>query len=297
MAKQLTALFLLFLPSIVSAQQVNVEGYFLQDSAMLGERVGYVLKAQYPDTYQVLFPDSSYGYGDQVLLEKQVFGSYTVDGVTSDSAVYFMSNFSLDPSIFVALPVYEILPFDSIPHFPLEAELKLKLTIDSIPEQLQFKENNVYQPLSKEINWIIVGLWAGAVLAVLVILYLLFGDRIRKFIAERGEKRRWEKFEKRWVSKTTLLSSQPSIDLADEIVGHWKWYMEHLTKKPYQEWTSSEISTKMDDKKVFEALRGIDMIIYAGHTPASQESTNYLLEVARKTYQEKVTKIKNERTV
>lgn len=295
MAKLTTALLLLFLPFLASAQQVNVEGYFLKDSAMLGEQVGYVLKAQYPESYQVLFPDSSYNYGEQVLLSKQTFPTYTSEGVTLDSAVYYLSNFSLDPSIFVALPVYEILPYDSIPHFPLEAELMLKLTLDSIPEQLQFEENNVYQPLEKEINWIMISIWAGAFLVLLVVLYLLFGQRIRKFIAERSEKRRWQKFEKKWNRDVELLASEPSIDLADELVGHWKWYMEHLTKLPFQEWTSSEISAKMDDRKVFDALRGIDLIIYAGQNAAGQASTAYLLAVARKTYEEKVTKIKHER--
>ncbi|MHA7131986.1 hypothetical protein [Algoriphagus namhaensis] len=295
MAKILQATLLLLIPFFTFAQQVKVEGYFLQDSAKLGERVGYVLKAQYPESYQMLFPDSSYNFGEQVLLEKQVFATATTEGVTVDSAVYFLSNFSLDPSIYVALPVYEILPYDSIPHFPLEAELKLKLTIDTIPEQLQFRENNVYQPLEKQTNWIILGLWTGGVLVILLLVYLLFAKRIQKYLKERGEKRRWKRFEARWKKQTEELNSNPSIQLADELIGNWKSYLEHLTREPYQEWTSSEISAKLEDKKVFDALRGIDLIIYAGQTEQSKEATDYLLELSRKTYENKVNQIKHER--
>jgi len=274
-----------------------VEGYFLQDSAMLGERTGYILKAEYPESFQILFPDSSFNFGDQVLLEKQVFATSTNEGTTLDSAVYYISNFSLDSSIYVALPVYEILPFDSIAHYPLEDELKLKLTLDSIPEELQFKQNNVYQPLEKEINWIIISIWLVILFIVLAIIYFLFGNRIRKFFAQRNQRNKWKRFEKLWDQNIEELLEQPSIDLADDTIGLWKSYMEDLTHEPYQEWTSSEISEKMEDQKVFDALRGIDLIIYAGIDTESQEATTYLKEIAQKTFREKLMKIKNERTV
>ncbi len=295
MARILSATFLLLMSFSAFAQQVKVEGYFLQDSAMLGERVGYVLKAQYPETHQILFPDSSFNFGDQVLLEKQLFSTSTTEGTTLDSAVYYISNFSLDSSIYVALPVYEVLPYDSIAHYPLEDELKLKLTLDSIPEELQFKENNVYQPLEKETNWIIISLWLGGLLVILGILYFLFADRIKKFFAQRSQRNKWNRFEKLWDQKTGDLLKEPSIDLADDTVGLWKSYMEDLTEEPYQEWTSSEISEMMEDEKIFDALRGIDLIIYAGQTPESEEATNYLKEVAKSTFEEKLIEIKNER--
>lgn len=295
MAKQTLTFLLLFLATFSYGQQIKVDGYFLKDSAKLGERVGYVLKAEYPESSQLLFPDSSFTFEPQVLLEKQTFSSSTQEGVTTDSAVYFLSNFSLDPSIFVSLPVYEILRFDSISHFPLESELKLKLTIDSIPEQLQFKENNIYQPLEKGFNWIYLSLWLGGVVVFLGIFYLLFAKRIKRIWEEKSESKKWKRFEKRWSTQTSLLEENPSIKLADEVISLWKLYMESLTKKPFQEWTSSEISLKLDDPKIFDALRAIDVIIYAGHTAKSKEATDYLLKVASTTYHEKISQIKHER--
>ena len=295
MAKLTLIFLLLFLSFFSFGQQVKVDGYFLQDSAKLGERVGYVLKAEYPESTQLLFPDSSYVFDSQVLLEKQTFVSATQEGITTDSAVYFLSNFSLDPSIFVSLPVYEVLRFDSISHFPLESELKLKLTIDSIPEQLQFKENNVYQPLEKGFNWIYLNLWVGGILVLLGVFYLLFAKRIRRMWTEKSETKKWQRFEKLWNKQTSLLEESPSIELADEVISLWKLYMETLTKKPFQEWTSSEISFDLDDPKIFDALRGIDVIIYAGHTAKSKEATDYLLQIARTTYQDKINQIKYER--
>lgn len=295
MAKTLKLFFVLLIPFLSNAQQITVDGYFMQDSAKLGERVGYVLKATYPQSKQLVFPDSTFDFSPLVLLEKKTFISYTRDSVTQDSTIYYLSNFSLDPSSFLTLPVYELARYDSIVHFPLEAELKLKFTLDSIPEELVFQENNIYQPLEKSLNWIIIGIILGGVLLLLGTLYFLFADKIQEYWKERREKRRWLLFEKRWKTQTSLLSENPSIESADEVIGLWKGYMESITEMPVREWTSSEIGEQMENPEIFKALRAIDMIIYAGKSSKSEEATAYLLEVARSKYQEKQTKIKHER--
>ncbi|MEB2781937.1 hypothetical protein U3A58_16200 [Algoriphagus sp. C2-6-M1] len=295
MAKTLKLLFFLILPFLSNAQQIRVDGYFMQDSAKLGERVGYVLKATYPASKQLIFPDSTFDFAPLVLLEKKTFISHTLDSVTQDSAIYYLSNFSLDPSSYLTLPVYELARYDSIVHYPLEAELKLNLTLDSIPEAPVFQENNIYQPLEKSFNWIITGIILGGILLLSGVLYFLFADKIQEYWKERREKRRWSQFEKRWKIQTAILSETPSIESADEVIGLWKGYMESITKLPVKEWTSSEIGIRLDNQEIFKALRAIDLIIYAGESSRSEEATTYLLDVARHNYQEKQTKIKHER--
>src|SRR5690554_117891 len=147
---------------------------------MLGEKVGYVLKASYPPNLNVLFPDSTYQFGSMEYLGKEIFTSYTQDSITQDSAIYYLSNFSLEPLKQYRLPVFEVLRYDSISHFPEEAPLHLKLTIDEIPDVLTFKETNRYQPIQKEFNYpfLIIGLVALFVLAL--VLFLVFGKRVSK---------------------------------------------------------------------------------------------------------------------
>lgn len=289
--------FLFFLAIINSslAQQIEVSGYFTQDSARLGERVGFVLKAKYPETSQLLFPDSTFDFSPLVFLEKKTFISNTVDGITQDSAIYYVSNFSLEPSVFLALPVYELNRYDSLTYYTNEAELKLKLMLDSIPEELVFQENNVYQPLKKSFNWLLFGLISGAVILFLGVLFTLYKDRIKAIFKKNREKIRWIQFELKWKKLSTLLAQNPNQELADEVIGLWKGYLESLTAQPYQEWTSSEISDALQDKEVFKALRSIDMIIYAGKEGKTEEATTYLFEVAKSTYKEKLNQIRNER--
>lgn len=295
MVKTLKIFFFLLIPFLSNAQQIKVDGYFMQDSAKLGERVGYVLKATYPESTQIIFPDSTFDFSPMVLLEKKTYISYTQDSITQDSTVYYVSNFSLDPSSYLTLPVYELARYDSVVHYPLEAELKLKLTLDSIPEQLVLQQNNIYQSLEKSFNWIIIGIILGGILILLGVIYFLFADKFQEYWKERREKRRWAQFEKRWKTQTALLTENPSIEAADEVIGLWKGYMESITKLPVKEWTSSEIGERLNNLEIFKALRAIDLIIYAGESSESEEATTYLLEVAREKYQEKQTKIKHER--
>jgi hypothetical protein len=289
--------FLLFLGLSISsfAQSVQVDGYFTQDSARLGERVGFVLKVRHPESAQLIFPDSTFDFSPLVLLEKKTFMSQTREGETLDSAIYYVSNFSLDPSIFLSLPVYELSRYDSVTYFSTEAELKLKLVLDSIPEQPVFQENNVYQPIETAFNWLLVSLITAGILLLLGGLALLFAKRIKALFQKNREKLRWIQFERKWKKLTGLLAQNPALELADEVVGLWKGYLESITDLPFQEWTSSEIAEALDDKEIFQALRSIDMIIYAGKEAKTGEATNYLLEVAKSKYQEKLNRIRNEK--
>lgn len=287
---------LFFVASIqVSAQKVQVSGYFTKDSARLGERVGYVLKASYPQTAQLIFPDSAFDFSPFVFLEKKTFVSATTEGITQDSAVYFLSNFSLEPSSYLALPVYELNRYDSITHYTTDAELKLKLNLDSIPEQLQFKENNVYQPLDKPFNWFVFSSIIGGILLVVGILFFVFAERIKRLFRKNRERLRWIQFERKWKKLSDLLQQKPNQSTADEVVGLWKGYLEHLRAQPIQEWTSSEIAAALDDKEVFKALRTIDMIIYAGAEGDTSAATSYLLEVAKANYRTTLNQITHER--
>ncbi|MEK0442416.1 MAG: hypothetical protein RL403_1394 [Bacteroidota bacterium] len=295
MGRILIFLFLLAVSFPISAQQVQVTGYFIKDSAQLGERVGYVLKASYPQAAQLIFPDSTYDFSPFVFLEKKTFVSSTTEGITQDSAVYFLSNFSLEPSSYLALPVFELNRYDSITHYTTDAELKLKFNLDSIPEQLQFKENNIYQTLDKPFNWFVFSAIIGGILLFIGILFFVFAERIKRLFRKNRERLRWIQFERKWKKLSDSLSQNPNQALADEVVGLWKGYLEHLRAQPIQEWTSSEIATAMDDKEVFKALRSIDMVIYAGVEGDTRAATSYLLEVAKANYRTTLNQITHER--
>lgn len=271
------------------SQDLKVEGYFLQDSAMLGERVGYVLKAAYPSNLNVLFPDSTYQYGSMEFLDKQIFTSYTQDSTTLDSAVYYLSNFSLEPVKQYRLPVFEVLRYDSISHFPEEASLHLKLTIDEMPEELEFKETNRYQPIDKDFNYIYLIIGLVVLFVIALALFLVFGKRVSKNWRVYQEKRKQKRFIAQWNKTKNGFISQPTLEHADELLGLWKARMEDLTGKPFKEWTATETAEYLEMPEVLADFRKIELIIYAAR-PAEdvEQACDHLEAISTSTYHEKI---------
>ncbi len=281
---------LFLLDNQLQAQDLQVEGYFLQDSAKLGERVTYVLKAKHGSGYNIVFPDSTFDYSPFVFLGKKSYLSSTTDGVTIDSAVYFLSQFSLEPLASLSLPVYELFKYDSLEHRPLEANLALKLVIDPLPEQLNFQDNNVYQPIDTTFNY---PLFIGILMLVLVVALVaafVFGKRLRKLWQVWLEKQRYKRFVRKWEKAENEFALHPDMDRADELLGLWKTYMERLNNRPFREWTTSEIAAFLENKDIIRDFREIELIIYAGREgkDLSQACTN-LKNICTHTYQQKIT--------
>jgi len=271
------------------AQEVSVEGYFLKDSAMLGERVGYVLKATYPSSLDILFPDSAYNFGSMEYLSKQTFTSYTQDSLTLDSAVYYLSNFSLEPVKSYRLPVFEVLRYDSISHLPQEASLHLVLTIGELPDVLTFQENNAYQKVKQGFNYPLLVLILVAMIILLIGAYFLFGQKIRDAWNIYLEKKKRKKFLLQWQQAKERLVRQPDLSSADELLGLWKSYMESLTGQPYREWTTTEIADHLTQPAIVKDIRDIEVIIYADRVSENLDhACQNLTSISENIFEEKI---------
>lgn len=278
-----------FLNTALQAQSPEVEGYFLQDSAKLGERVAYILKAKYGTGHNIVFPDSTYDFTPFVLLDKKTYMSTTADGVTLDSAVYFISNFSLDPVIDFSLPIYEIFKYDSLVHRPLESSLALQLMINPLPQELSFRDNNVYQPIETDFNYpLLIAILVAAIVLALVIAFF-FGKKLGRQYEIWREKRKYKRFVQRWKKAESAFAKRPDMDHADELLGLWKTYMEHLKAKPFREWTTLEISDFLENKDIIKDFREIEMIIYAGKSGKDlPQACQNLWNICNDTYQQKI---------
>jgi hypothetical protein len=269
---------------------VEVSGYFQQDSAMVGERVPYILKAKYGEGHNIVFPDSTYDFSPFVLLEKKSFMSSTTEGLTLDSAVYYVSNFSLEPISFFSLPVYEVFKYDSLVHEPLEASLALKLVIDNMPEELSFRDNNVYQPIDTEFNFPLLIAFVISLIVIGIGVVFFFGESLKKRFEIWKEKRKYKLFASRWKKAEEDFAANPDMDHADELLGLWKTYMEHLKAKPFREWTTLEISDFLENKEIIKDFREIEMIIYAGKSGNNiPKACQNLWNICSDTYQQKIT--------
>lgn len=271
------------------AQDVVVEGYFTQDSAKLGERVTYVLKATYPSQLNILFPDSLHNYGSMEFLEKQTFRSYSQDTVTVDSAVYFLSNFSLDPVKNYRLPVYEILRYDSIAHMPADATLALKLIIDNMPDALAFQQTNAYQKVLQAFNYPVLIISIIAFVTLVAVALYFFGGKIKSWWLVHLEKQRRKRFLDRWEKAKQTFLDKKSVETADELLGIWRGYMETITGEPFREWTSTEIASYFQQPELIRDLREIEVVIYANRvTEGIYVACDRLTGLSEEAYQSKI---------
>jgi Sec-independent protein translocase protein TatA len=181
------------------------------------------------------------------------------------------------------------LKYDSVLHYPEEASLALQLTIHPLPEELAFEDNNIYQPLETEFNYPLAFLVLGILVVLALVLILVFGKKIRKMWETWMEKRKYRRFQRRWENAEQSFAKQPDMAHADELLGLWKTYMEHLKNKPFREWTTSEISDFLENKAIINDFREIEMIIYAGRDGKNiGEACKNLKEVCRNSYQQKL---------
>jgi len=287
-------IFLISSIPFAQGQDVVVEGYFLQDSAKLGERVGYVLKSSYPSDLPIIFPDSTFDFGNFEYLDKQIFSSLSEDSVTLDSAVYWISNFSLDSVQAFRMPVFEVLKYDSISHFPPPASLALTLTIDEIPEELAFEENNSYLniPIAFNYPYLIIGI--SVLVTLIVLAFVIFGKGLFKRWKAYRERKKWRTFISNWEGSMSALVQHPSIQQADELLGLWKNYLENLTGLPYKEWTATEISVHLNKPEIIKDFRKIELIIYANRIDDNiREACDNLLKISEGQLEEKIDKIYN----
>nr|WP_209331628.1 hypothetical protein [Lunatimonas salinarum] len=261
----------------------------MQDSAKLGERVTYVLKAEYPADMNLLFPDSLHNFGSMEYLGKQTFRSVTRDTLTTDSALYFLANFSLEPVKMYHLPVFEILRYDSITHRPADAPLALKLVIDELPDALAFQETNAYQKLQRGFNYPILILMTVVVCILLAAGYVFFGDRLNRQWLIYLEKKRRQRFVLRWDKAQAVFFEKKDLEAADELLGVWRGYMESLTGRPFREWTSTEIAQNLEQPELVKDLREIEVVIYANRvTEGIRKACERISSLTEQEFQRKI---------
>ncbi|MGY6559717.1 MAG: hypothetical protein ACXIT9_10620 [Nitritalea sp.] len=295
MVKRLIALFLygtlgLFSVSAYS-QTAEVWGYFKEDSLKIGQPAHFVLKARYPEQLNVVFPDSAYNYAPFVLLGRQTFPSYTEDGLTVDSVVYRITHFEMDSVLSLALPIFALQEFDSLVYeaeipFPIATQFVLR----ELPESLDLLSLDAYQDVPKGFNSLLWGILGLVFLTVLAGLLYVYGDRLRQRWRVYLEKRRYKRFKTKWQQTEQAFLDAPTMEKADELLGLWRAYMQHLNQKPFREWTASEIADFMENKELLKEFRAIEAIIYAGAAASadSARACQELKAICEETFAQKI---------
>jgi hypothetical protein len=290
--------FLLSLVSILGlSQEVKVRGRFDLDTVKLGEPLKFYLTATYPQTYQVLFPDSTFSFAPFEFQKKRYFQTKTTSGLSYDSVIYTLATFEIDKVQTLALPVFQLQKKDSLTYITETDTVYFKELVGVIPDslaisQLPLKTNTAYNPVSWLLNYPLLLIGGAILLVIAIVAWILFGKRIRKYFTLKKLVKSHESFLSRFDEAVEKLKAGFSPEVAESSVTMWKKYMEELSSKPYTKFTSREIR-EQESSELGQPLRSVDRMIYGQLAPETYDSFYQLKEFTKNQFNQKVEEVKH----
>lgn len=274
---------------------VEVRGRFSSDSVELGKPISYFFTARYPEKMMVLFPDSSYRFAPFEFQKKVLSPTRTQNGISYDSVVYTFTTFEIDSIQSLQLPVFVVNPADCTVVLSERKDVFFKTAIvlpDSVQlQKLPLKTNTNYNSVSWLFNYPLASIIAGAVLVLLLVLWLVFGKQIRKHFRLKGLTKAHQLFLQQFNNQIekSLSGNSGSAETAMVV---WKKYLEHLSPQPFTKLTTKEIREALANEDLALALQRVDRVIYAGGD-AAREPFEQLRKFSEDKYHEKLEEIKN----
>ena len=256
----------LSLPMDLRGQQIQVEGYFLDSAARIGDEVRYALSARYPRGLNLLFPDSTYSYGGFEYLRREYFPTRSSAIQSYDSVIYYLTTFELDSLQILALPVFQIRAKDSTAVYTEPSELRLLHIISEIPQKPELRSDTGLWALRLKFNYPYLLAGLAVVLMAAVLVYVLFGRRIIRWLMVYRLRKAHELFTRRFYGTMQAIDANEQSVSASEALSIWKKYLERLESRPITKLTSTEIHNVFSNDSVREQLKAIDRVLYGNYS-------------------------------
>ena len=288
----------LVLSFLSTAQEVTVRGQFQQDSIKIGIVFPYTLSAQYPKSETVVFPDSTYSFAPFEFDHKTYFGTISSDQTSYDSVVYYLTSFEIDSIQSLSLPVFVVHDKDCTSVYANHDSVILQHMVAAVPdsvsiEQLPLKTNTAYLAVKWLLNYPLVLISGAVVLVVLVVIWITFGKRIKKYMRLRKLNKYHKRFLTEFNQAVDQLQNNYSAARAEATLRLWKQYMEGLLASPITKYTSKEIFNLVRDESLAQALGQIDRSIYSDRRSLEKETLTELQKFTEQKFNEKVQVIRN----
>lgn len=298
MFKQLQlSILLTFISSVCISQEIQVKGHFEGDTVKLGQPIQFHLTATYPQSVQVLFPDSTFSFAPFEFQKKKFFTTKTENGISYDSVIYTLSTYEIDSLQRLALPVFQLQKKDCVVFYSETDTVFFKKLVNAVPDslainQLPLKTNTAYSPVSWLLNYPLALIIGGSLLLIAIIVWIIFGKRIRKYFTVKQLTRSHAAFINRFEQSVEKVKSSFSPELAESSVLIWKKYMEELSAKPYTKYTSREIRETENDE-LGQTLHSVDRMVYGRVSPETFDSFQQLKDFTQNRFNQKIEEVKH----
>jgi len=282
----------------VHAQEISVTGHFKTDSVKLGEPIEFYITAKYPSHWQVLLPDSTFSFTPFDFQKKVYFPTHSVNNISTDSVLYILNTFEIDSIQTLKLPAFVVLPNDCTVYESNIDTVFFKHLVTHVPdslsaEQLPLKTNTAYNSVSWLFNYPVFSIIAGVMIIVSILIWLIFGKKIKRHFAVKRLTRNHLEFINNFDTAIERLKTTFSPESAERSVLLWKQYMEDLVTRPYTKSTTRELNEIEKNETLISALSSIDRSIYGNIPPDSLDSFLNLKQFSQMQFNKKLEELKH----
>ena len=181
--------------------------------------------------------------------------------------IYFLATYEVDSVQALKLPVFVVNPMDCTQVLSNTDSVFFQNMVKAIPdslttEKLPLKVNTNYLGVRWQLNYILLVIGGGILLIALVLVWVFFGKRIRKYFKLKRMAKGYEAFRIKFENSVEKLDREFSPQGVEKSLVIWKNYLETLASKPYTKYTSKEIKAMENSEELGYALGEIDRMIY-----------------------------------
>lgn len=276
------------------AQEIKVNGGFIEDSLLIGQNINYWITASYPAQMEMVFPDSNYTFKPFEYSDKAYFPTILKEGLAFDSTVYTLQSFEIDPIQYLQLQAVILHQGDSIKFNTPSDSIYLKELAPMVSDTTQLKTNLEYQSVNRQFNYPLLYYIIGAFIIASVVLLLIFGKRIIRYFKLKKLLKEHQRFSTRLNEYINQLKSDPNQIVAEQALTIWKKYQQRLDKIDFNTLTTKEILALAFTGELKEPLKSIDRTVYGNRIQENiYQDFQQLENFSEDRYQKKVEEIKN----
>ena len=274
------------------SQKIEYKIYFLEDSIKIGNPITLISTLNYPETIELIQPDSSYNFMSFDFIRKKIFPSLIKKNRVYDSTVYFLRTFEIDSIQKVYLNALILDKNDSIKISSNEDSISLIYQVEDIESRA--KENTLLSTIKSIFNSEKLFTYFTIFIISLIFIYMIFRKKIKRYFEIRSLKNKTKKFNSDFESILDQYEINKNINDLERLLLLWKRFKEKLTNKPYLSSTTNEISLFLKKKDIIKILQEIDENLYSNNKDyINSNKLNKLQIEANNTSYKEIKKIGN----
>ncbi|GAB4247467.1 MAG: hypothetical protein Tsb0034_26670 [Ekhidna sp.] len=276
------------------AQEITVNGGFVEDSLIIGQNIHFWMTASYPPEMEMVFPDSKATFSPFEYAGKAYYDTKMHGGAAFDSTVYTLQSFEIDPVQYLKLNAVILQATDSvIIPTPVDSIFLTELA-PVVTDSTELKKNLSYQAVNRQFNYPLLYYILGGLALLILLCLLIFGKRILKYLKLRKLARDHRIFSERFGDYVRRLKETPDPLVAEEALSTWKRYQQKLDKEAFSTFTTKEILALGFTSELEKPLKSIDRMVYGNRVEESiYQDFEQIEDFTSERYKKKVGEIKH----